>query len=272
MRFKIPQFMYTPRLSFKSSWIPDDPDPRDKLFSKNLENFRVSSSSSSSIVSLKNYCSPVDNQFNHGICVANSCVNALELKRIQAGLTHVDLSRFFTYYNARLAHNAINIDDGTQVRYAMASLNSIGVCRAELWPFISKNINRRPAWKAYRESYKTKISGYYRISGDYKSINEQIEHAIRAGSPVVFGSKVYSDFRDGRLQDGYVARVPSKGENYIGRHAMLIVGFDSEKKMFLVKNSWGMLWGDLGYCWLPYKFLENAEASDFWVMTSYYDR
>jgi hypothetical protein len=41
-----------------------------------------------------------------------------------------------------------------------------------------------------------------------------------------------------------------------------------------VRNSWGTGWGDGGYGWLPYKYVEDGLAVDFWSLFSaaYVDR
>lgn len=37
-----------------------------------------------------------------------------------------------------------------------------------------------------------------------------------------------------------------------GGHAVALVGFDDEKKAWLIKNSWGVDWGESGYAWISY--------------------
>ena len=67
-------------------------------------------------------------------------------------------------------------------------------------------------------------------------------------------------------------------------HAMLAVGFDSVKRLFLVQNSWGDEdWPEkdikkkskdkmmYGRCWIPYEWFEGtinnlASTYDFWVI------
>lgn len=265
-KINIPQALYAPSWFYKSSWIPDKVDDRDFMYSSNSELFVPIEVSK--IVSLKKWCSPVETQKHHGSCVGNAATNAIELNRIRDGLEHVDFSRMFVYYNSRIFHSAVLKDEGTQIRYALSSINGIGVCRTYLWPYVSENINKRPSWNAYREAYKTRISAYYSIKGDYTEIIEQIEHAIRSGNPVLFGCLVYSDFCSGKLQKGGIARIPGDDENYVGGHAMLIVGFDSERRLLEVKNSWGIDWANNGYCWIPYDYLKPSRASDFWVLTA----
>ena len=53
---------------------------------------------------------------------------------------------------------------------------------------------------------------------------------------------------------------------------VLAVGFDDQKKIgkhkgaLLIRNSWGVEWGEGGYGWLPYEYIEAGLAADFWSM------
>ena len=54
----------------------------------------------------------------------------------------------------------------------------------------------------------------------------------------------------------------------LGGHAIVIVGYDEEKRLFTFRNSWGEDWGDKGYGYLPYDYVCDKDlASDFWVIT-----
>ena len=61
-----------------------------------------------------------------------------------------------------------------------------------------------------------------------------------------------------------------------GGHAVVAVGYDDKKEIrnaytdkptagaLLIRNSWGKGWGDSGYGWLPYEYVNRGLAEDFW--------
>jgi C1A family cysteine protease len=71
---------------------------------------------------------------------------------------------------------------------------------------------------------------------------------------------------------------PCPGEQAIWGHAVAAVGYDDQLKItntrcnttttgaFLIRNSWGVAWGDHGYGWLPYEYVRQGLALDFWSL------
>jgi hypothetical protein len=75
-----------------------------------------------------------------------------------------------------------------------------------------------------------------------------IEQALMQYGPLVAGFTVYSDFEPFFLFNPtgvyyHNPNFPSTGDG----HAVVIVGFDSGQKYWILKNSWGTSWGDHGY-------------------------
>ena len=78
----------------------------------------------------------------------------------------------------------------------------------------------------------------------------------------------------GQKADGKI--YPCQGESAQWGHAIVAVGYDDNKKIkntkcnketkgaLLIRNSWGVDWGEKGYGWLPYDYVLYRVAQDFW--------
>lgn len=64
---------------------------------------------------------------------------------------------------------------------------------------------------------------------------------------------------------------PSALDAPIGGQAAVAVGYDDARRLrstrgaLLVRNSWGPGWGEAGFGWLPYAYLERGLAADVWT-------
>jgi len=95
-----------------------------------------------------------------------------------------------------------------------------------------------------------------------------VRAALADGLPVVFGMMLRESFHRASAGKGIVP-LPADGDLPIGGHAMLIVGYDTEARMYLVRNSWGEQWGDRGYCRIPFAMVDDPAMSwDFWTVRS----
>ena len=60
--------------------------------------------------------------------------------------------------------------------------------------------------------------------------------------------------------------VPNKRTTNFFGHAQMVVGYDDEKQLFKLKNSWGGQWGKNGYCYMTYKdFEKESSMYQWWV-------
>ncbi len=55
--------------------------------------------------------------------------------------------------------------------------------------------------------------------------------------------------------------MPGPGEQVLGGHAVLAVGYDDAEQRLLAKNSWGEAWGKKGYFTIPYAYVTNTNLA-----------
>lgn len=245
------------------SWKPEPVDSNDDMFSDNLGKMLLTETPVNGIIDLRKVCSPIENQRDLSSCVGNGVVGALEMLNISKGRPHVDLSRLFVYYNARLAAGDADRDEGSYIRLAMGTLSSQGTCTEAAWSYDTSKVFFRPTWKAYREAFTHKITSYYRIAGSGQERIDAIKRALEAGHPVVFGMIVDKAFQ--QLGSHGIVDMPASTRVNPGGHCMVIVGYRDNGATLIVRNSWGTVWGDKGYCYLPAAYLDASDANDFWV-------
>jgi len=97
---------------------------------------------------------------------------------------------------------------------------------------------------------------------------ESLEPRLAAKLPSMFGFSVFSSMPTigGEPDIPY----PGPKDRLEGGHAVMAVGYDNKRKIgkhtgaLLIRNSWGKEWGDGGYGWLPYSYVLNGLAVDFW--------
>jgi len=247
-------------------WKKEDPHPSDNHFDRARETFERLAGSSTGTFIIPEY-TPISNQGQLSSCVGNSTTDALEiLLGIQSQNSVVQLSRLMTYWIARRLTHDEKQDAGTFIRSAFSQLARLGVCPEVVWPYDESKVCVQPSLKAFEDGDSNRISNYYRISSSGSSRLNDLETAIRAKHPVVFGTTVGSNFMD---YDGTgVLDIPNDS---LGGHAIICVGVrpsvEAGKREFLIRNSWGTEWGYKGHAWLTEDYMAWSATNDLWVPT-----
>ena len=214
-------------------------------------------------VDLRSKMSPVVDQGELGSCTANAIVSGLrEYLEIITGQSLVRLSRLFLYYQERKLENTVNEDSGAEIRDGMKVLNQIGVCPESDDPYDIRNFKQAPSAKAVTNAAQYEITEYHRIL----DLNG-LKAALAEGLPVVFGFKVYESFESATVAKTGQVPAPKKGEQYLGGHAVLAVGYVDQEKSggnVIVRNSWGNTWGDQGYFYMSYTVFKKL-LMDMWT-------
>ena len=213
--------------------------------------------------SLREFTSPRHNQVDTGTCVAQGLVKAMELKRIQAGLPHIDLSVLALYFQARQLMNPpkTNVDKGTYIWLAADCLRRFGVAPESIWPFDTSKKYLNPGWKVMKAAYPNKIRAAYRIDGTGEERIQNIISALHAGNPVVYATKVGDNWRSYR-KGQVLSDVQDGSSNY---HCTVLL--DWTRSLFLGENSWGNSWGDDGFYLIDPAVVGGDDSNDFWTIT-----
>jgi C1A family cysteine protease len=265
-------------------WIPDYPDFRD--WDDNKKEIRyllkktsiIKAKSLPKTVDLRKWCSPVKTQGSLGSCTAQAIISLLEYYEKKAFKKYIEGSRNFLYKVTRKLLKWEG-DSGAFIRTTIGAIVLFGVPPEEYWPYDEKkyDIEPTPFCYAFAQNYKT--IKYYRLDSQKTSKNtllKKIKHHLASGLALVFGFSVYSSFTQadntGKLP------YPCPHEKSAGGHALMAVGYsdtieiknkncnNKTKGAILIKNSWGSNWGEEGYGWLPYDYILNGLAIDWWTI------
>ncbi|HEU4759895.1 MAG TPA: C1 family peptidase, partial [Dehalococcoidia bacterium] len=222
---------------------------------------------------LRQWCSPIEDQGQLGSCTAQAGVGMVEYFERRAFGKHLDASRLFLYKATRdLLH--WTGDTGAYLRATMGAMVLFGAPPEEYWPYDLARFDDEPPQFCYAFAQSFQVIKYYRLDPAGASpagVLNNIRSFISAGYPSMFGFTVYSSIPgpgDGKGEIPF----PQRGERVLGGHAVVAVGYDDQKKIgshkgaLLIRNSWGTGWGQNGYGWLPYAYVESGLAVDFWTL------
>ena len=241
-------------------WVPDLPDHRDHLYAVPPSVMARLPSSAD----LRPTCPPVLDQGELGSCTANAIANAHFYDQLkQQDANPFPPSRLFIYYNERVMEGSVKSDAGAQIRDGIKTLVKQGACPEPLWPYVIAKFATKPPVSAFTEAEKHQAILYQRLTQTLA----QLKGCLAEGYPFVFGFSVYESFESDVVAKTGKVPMPGQSEMNLGGHAVLAVGYDDAKQVFIVMYSWSEAWGDKGYFYMPYAYLTDAYlAADFWTV------
>ena len=251
-----------PREVQRFGWVPDLPDARDRP--QTLERIGILRDLRLGVFDVIVGINLLrEGQGELGSCTANAIGAAFEFGQVKQGLKDFMPSRLFIYYNERALEGTIETDSGAMIRDGMKSVAKVGVCTEVTWPYDIPKFTEKPPRTAYTEAKKHQALVYRRVLGNL----HQMQGCLAQGYPFVFGFSVYESFMSPDVAKTGKVPLPPRGEQLIGGHAVLAVGYDDADQSFIVRNSWGTGWGIKGYCTMPYGYLTDPGlARDFWAI------
>ena len=231
-----------------------------------------------SSVDLRGSFPPIEDQESLGSCTANAGVGLVEYFEKVAHGKHIDASRLFLYKATR---NLMGVtgDTGAFLRTTTQALVLFGVPPEDYWPYVIADFEDEPTAFCYAFAENYKAIKYYRLDKQAtprEQLLTRIKTNLSSKLPSMFGFTVYSSY----TQAGQTGEIPYPvaNEKKVGGHAVIAAGYDDAKKItnatsgssetgaLLIRNSWGTGWGDNGYGWLPYRYVRDWQAIDWWSL------
>ena len=171
-------------------------------------------------------------------------------------------------YNQRPAGDCTS-DDGMSFSSALHLLQSQGAATLAAFPYDQNDICTQPSAEVMAGAYPYRIASYANVfCGAGTADLTVLKTLLSQGVPVAMAMPVYDSFYDGAERTPAFIDCPSAGETYWGGHGMLVVGYDDAIGGFKAVNSWGLAWGDRGYCYLSYAFVQQ-KVWEAWTAEDY---
>lgn len=199
-------------------------------------------------------------------CTGHGSTRGIAYARAKQGMPYVDLSRLFTYWNARVTEGGEDQDDGASVGDVIAAALKYGDCPYSDLPTDPALVTVQPSPQVFADAIVHKALRATRIYGTTPaSFDYHFKHCIDVlVFPVVFGFTVYESFESDEVAETGIVPMPAASEQIVGGHCVVAVAYDDSTKLVTCDNSWGMDWGQEGRFQIPYAYIFDPDmASDF---------
>ena len=288
----------TGRLIPGTGWLPDLPDMRDfapdsdaiKPLNAKIQGLRATGEADRTLprkLDLSNKCSPIQNQGDIGSCTAHATAGIIEYYMNLQASTQVATSRSRLFiYRATRDLMGVTGDTGAWLRSTMGALVLCGAPPERHWPYTDAvpDFDAKPPSFVYAIADNFEVTRYF-CHDPFASqrtpdeVLTSVKTYLAAGIPSVFGFYGFVSAEDGDIPGAFP--YPAPHESALWGHAVVAIGYDDDIEItneaaptisttgaLRLRNSWGTKWGDKGYGWLPYGYVRDRLALDFWSLLS----
>jgi hypothetical protein len=189
-----------------------------------------------------------------GSVVGQALAALMEIQLQRMGYK-IRISARYLYYIAR--GNARE-DVGATLKDGVAALKKSGAIEESAWPYVPGHYADKPP-DAVRDAKRIEISNVRRVTS-----LDGFKASLAQNGPLVVGITMYESAMTPAVQKTGQIPVPNPKEQVLGGHAVVLVGYDDKAQQFKFLNSWGAGWGDHGFGYLPYQFVEK-NVSEGWT-------
>lgn len=242
--------------------VKDSPDTRDHIAAP-------AGSSLPAKADLSLFLGPVKDQGDLGACTGFAFAGMREFlyrkflsyeKKPQLTIDDAIFSPLFLYFMERQMEGDIDEDDGAQSRTGMRVLAKTGVCQETADPYSPGRYAAAPTSAMIEQAQLYRIGAYHRVL-----TLQDLLGVLASGYVSSMAIEVYESFESDATASSGQVPVPAAGEKMLGGHEVLAYGYDQDRNVVLVRNSWGKDWGLGGNFELPFGYFTGDNVMDMWI-------
>jgi C1A family cysteine protease len=219
-------------------------------------------------VDLREYFPDVADQGVLNASTAYACVALVEYYQRR---TLGEIRGYSSLFLYKVTRHMLKVagDSGADLRSTLKALVRFGLPPDSHGPKDSSDFDREPSALELGLADDFSSVNYVRLSPQNatgETTLSVLKSFLAAGFPAVFGFSVPTSLSS-------APDIPYRPlhDAFRGGMAAVVVGYDdlrmgSTKGALLVRPSWGGAWGDGGYGWLPYSYVKQQLAVDFWTI------
>lgn len=253
-------------------WVPDLADHRDCAW--NDTNVVVTlqalsrTSGNPQAVDWRDFCGPIENQQDLSTSPAHACIALIQHFERRSTGRLVCPSRLFLHRAALRMERAL--DGPLSLRPTLKACAQFGLLDEKHWPYGRVFLTHELDGLTCCMCRQLRGLRYVRLDDRGSTgpeLLERLRSFLAAGFCFAFGFSVH-----GSITVDADIWFPSRADSLLGGQAVIAVGYDnklrirSDRGAFLIRNSWGTDWGNKGYGWLPYSYVTDRLALDFWTL------
>jgi C1A family cysteine protease len=213
-------------------------------------------------VDLRPFLAPVHDQGPRGTCLAFAVTAVHELARATPGVHGEDLAEEALYWGCKQIDG--NREPGSAFTSSATALDRWGQPVEECWPYEAARNDTSSLYHPPEGALDPALCHRTPLRQIEATIAE-IKRWLRHGHAVAIGiwlSRGFFEDTGGRIPE------PRPDELIPEGHSVAVVGYQEAPNgiqgVLVIRNSWGETWGDAGYGYLPYSYLDLG--SEAWVV------
>lgn len=218
------------------------------------------------ISDLRRFFGSIENQGVFGSCTAFAVLQWFAALLVQAGYTWQEFSEMAQYDEELIQQGTPGKDVGSDTYMALQVVEQIGVMAEAVFDYIRQHFGVTPPDKWIPHLHLMAKQAQAIKPSAQHSLRDQIRDALSQGHPVLAGYLVFQEIESQQVAQTGVLPMPTATEKPIGGHETVIVGHDDNYThpsvpgvtgYYLMRNQWSSSWGQHGYFYMPYDYLDK---------------